>query len=267
MGMCIPNPRICLKTLKTKLKLLNFERRSRVLPADYILVPVAQLFPTNSQLKNYFGRSIKRLQWEGLREERIERKITLLRFSLTRSENPCASSTSPIYRKPLFSCVMMPFYLRDHGESHGRSLLKAWDWTNLEDGSAWSLQKDESSGIIPFCNLVIYNKRNTCLCSWYKFSSCLWYHCYDSHMNGCFNCITNYLSICYDDGFFMTLGPYTVVISWNDCFAGWRSKRNYKRVWTLAGSSKTKDTQVHLSSFSLFILASRLCGMCVSLCR
>jgi len=53
-----------------------------VLPVDYLLVPMAQLFSANSQLKNYFGRSIKRLQWEGLKEERIERKITLLRLSL-----------------------------------------------------------------------------------------------------------------------------------------------------------------------------------------
>ena len=124
---------------------------------------MAQLSPTNSQLKNYFGRSIKRLQWEGLKEERRERKINLLRLSLTRFEDPCASSTSPIYRKPLFPCVMMSFYLRDHGVSHGRSLLKAWDWTNLEDGSAWSLWKEDSSEIIPFCTLVVYNKINTCL--------------------------------------------------------------------------------------------------------
>jgi len=56
----------------------------------------------NSQLKNYFGRSIKRLQWEGLMEERIERKITLLRLSLIRFEDPCASSTSPIIGNPCF---------------------------------------------------------------------------------------------------------------------------------------------------------------------
>jgi len=63
-----------LKHLKN-LNLLNFGWRPQVLPVDYLLVPVAQLFPTNSQLKNYFGRSIKRLQWEGLKEERIERKL------------------------------------------------------------------------------------------------------------------------------------------------------------------------------------------------
>ena len=34
---------------------------------------------------------------------------------------------------------------------------------NSEDGSAWSLRKDESGEIIPLCTLVIYNKRNTCL--------------------------------------------------------------------------------------------------------
>jgi len=34
---------------------------------------------------------------------------------------------------------------------------------NPEDGSAWSLQKDDSGEIIPFFTLVIYNKRNTCL--------------------------------------------------------------------------------------------------------
>jgi len=43
-------------------------------------VPVAQLFPTNSQLKNYFGRGIKRPQREGLKEERRERKVIMLRF-------------------------------------------------------------------------------------------------------------------------------------------------------------------------------------------
>ena len=130
----------------------------------------------------------KKLLWEKYKkasmgrpkEERIERKITLLRFSLTRFEDPSASSTSPIYRKSLFPCVMMSFYyLRYHGVSHGRSLLKAWDWTNPRDGSAWSLRKNKSGEIIPF-----YNKRNTCLCSWYKSSSCLWYPCYDSYMNG-----------------------------------------------------------------------------------
>jgi len=47
-------------------------------------------------------------------------------ISLTRSEDPSASYTSPIYRKPLFPCVMMSiYYLRYHGVSHGRSLLKA----------------------------------------------------------------------------------------------------------------------------------------------
>jgi len=62
---------------------------------------MTKLFPTNSQLKNYFGRSIKRLQWEGLKEERRER-ITLLRLSLIRSEDPCASSTSPTIGNPRF---------------------------------------------------------------------------------------------------------------------------------------------------------------------
>lgn len=85
-----------------KLNLLNFEWRSWVLPVDYLLVPMAQLFPMNSQLKNYFGRSIKRLQWEGLNEERRERKITLLRLSLIKSEDLCASSTSLITGNPCF---------------------------------------------------------------------------------------------------------------------------------------------------------------------
>jgi len=51
----------------------------------------------NSQLKNYFGRSIKRLNEKALRrrEERRER-ITLLRVSLIKSEDPCPSSASPI---------------------------------------------------------------------------------------------------------------------------------------------------------------------------
>ena len=34
---------------------------------------------------------------------------------------------------------------------------------NPEDGSAWSLQEEDSGEIIPYCILVIYNKRNTCL--------------------------------------------------------------------------------------------------------
>ena len=34
---------------------------------------------------------------------------------------------------------------------------------NPKDGSAWSRQKEDSGEIIPFCILVIYNKRNTCL--------------------------------------------------------------------------------------------------------
>ena len=84
-----------LKHLK-KLNILNFGRRSWVLPIDYLLLPMAQLFPMNSQLKNYFGRSIKRLQREGLWEARIDRKITLLRLSLIRSKDPCSSNTSPI---------------------------------------------------------------------------------------------------------------------------------------------------------------------------
>jgi len=62
---------------------------------------MAQLFPTNSQLKDYFGRSIKRLQWEVLREDRRE-IITLLRLSLIKSEDPCASNTSPTTGNPCF---------------------------------------------------------------------------------------------------------------------------------------------------------------------
>ena len=143
--VCVyPTHAYVLKNLK-KLNLLNFGWRSRVLPADHLLVPVAQLFPTNSQLKNYFGRSIKRLQWKGLNrgEKRREERERLLCWDfLTRSEDPSASYTSPIYRKPLFPCVMMSiYYLRYHGVSHGRSLLKAWDWMNREDGSTWSLKK------------------------------------------------------------------------------------------------------------------------------
>ena len=147
---------------------------------------MAQLFPTNSQLKNYFGRSIKRLQWEGQREERRERKIIMLRFPWPGLKILVPPALPPFYRKPLFPCVLMSiYYLRYHGVSHGRILLKAWDWTNPGDGSAWSLRKDESGEIIPFCTLFVYNKRNTCLCSWYKSSSCLWYSCYDSYVNSC----------------------------------------------------------------------------------
>ncbi len=35
-----------------KINFLNYGQRSRVLPNDYLLFPVAQLFPTISQLKN-----------------------------------------------------------------------------------------------------------------------------------------------------------------------------------------------------------------------
>lgn len=81
MRICVYPTRVYVLKHFKKLNLLNFGHRSRLLPVDYLLVHVAQLFPMNSQLKNYFRRSIKRLQWEGLREERIERKITLLRLS------------------------------------------------------------------------------------------------------------------------------------------------------------------------------------------
>ena len=83
---------------------------------------------------------------------------------------------------------------------------------NPEEGFAWSLRKDDSGEIIPFCTLVIYNKRNTCLIPDINLL-----HVYDInvmiHMNGFFNCITNYLSICYEDDLFMMLGPYTAVLS------------------------------------------------------
>lgn len=34
---------------------------------------------------------------------------------------------------------------------------------DLEDNSTWSRRKEDLGEIIPFCTLVIYNKRNTCL--------------------------------------------------------------------------------------------------------
>ena len=48
-------------------------------------------------------------------------------ISLTKSEDPCASCTSPILQETLVSlCVLMiSYYLRDHGVSHGRISLKA----------------------------------------------------------------------------------------------------------------------------------------------
>ena len=54
-----------LKHLK-KLIFLNYGMSSWVLPVDYLLVPVAQLFLT----KKLIGRSINRLLWEGLKEEK-----------------------------------------------------------------------------------------------------------------------------------------------------------------------------------------------------
>ena len=137
----------------------------------------------------------KKLLWEKYKKASMGRpkggekkeKYYYVEISLTRSEDPCASSTSPILQETFVSlCVLMiSYYLRYHGVSHGRSLLKAWDWTNPEDGSAWSIRKDESREIIPFGTLFVYNKRNTCLCSWYKSSSCLWYPCFESYVNGC----------------------------------------------------------------------------------
>ena len=48
-------------------------------------------------------------------------------ISLTRSEDPFASCTSPILQETLVSlCVLMiSYYLRYHGVSHGGILLKA----------------------------------------------------------------------------------------------------------------------------------------------
>ena len=65
----------------------------------------------------------------------------------------------PHYRKPLFPWFIMSFHLfRYPWVSYGRSLLKAWDWMNLEDGFAWSLHKEGLGEIIPYCILVICNK-------------------------------------------------------------------------------------------------------------
>ena len=98
-------------------------------------------------------------------------------------------------------------------------------------------------------------------CSRNQSSSCLWCSCYGFHMNPCFNCITNYLSICYEVDFYMMLGPYTAILLWIYCFVGLKIERNSKRVWTIVGSTLTKDPNVHLSSHSFLILVSWLCGM------
>ena len=127
-----------LKHLK-KLNLLNFRQRSQVSPVDYLLVLVAQLFPMNSQLKNYFGRSIKRLQWKGLKEERRERKITLWRLSLIRFEDPCASNTSPITRNPCFLelwCLSISWYILERVmEGACWRLEIGWIWRTVTLGA------------------------------------------------------------------------------------------------------------------------------------
>ena len=56
-----PNRVYVLKHLK-KLNFLNYGRRSRVLPVDYLLVPVAQLFPT------------KKLIWEKYKKTLVGRR-------------------------------------------------------------------------------------------------------------------------------------------------------------------------------------------------
>ena len=100
-----------------------------------------------------------------------------------------------LYRKPLSPCVLMFIhYLWYHGVSHGRSLLKAWGWMDLEWSFAWSPRKVTQVKLFLLCILFVYNKE-TRLGSWYKSSLCLWYSCWNSYVNGCLKFITNYLPL------------------------------------------------------------------------
>jgi len=183
-GQYIPNPRICLKTLK-KLDFLNYGQRSRVLHIDYISMPVAQLFLTVSQLKNYFGRSIKILQWEGLREERKER-ITVLRLSPDQVWISLWFKHFPKFRKPLFPWVLISFHLWEISFCWlWKEPFEDWDWTNLEDGSAWSRKRQTQVNSFYVFIIVICNERNTVL--WYQLFSCIWCYCYRLCVNDYFN--------------------------------------------------------------------------------
>ena len=170
--VCVYPTRVyVLKHLK-KINLLNFGWRSRVLPVDYLLVPVAQLFPTNSQLKNYFGRSIKSLQLEGLREEIIERKITLLRLSMIRFEDPFASNTSPITGNPCFLELWC--------------LFTSWDilvW--VMEGAFWRLGIGRIQRTVPLgagerlrsyfstSSIAYFNKKECCSVSGFEMCLCI----------------------------------------------------------------------------------------------
>ena len=77
--VCVYPTCVCVLKHFKKLNLLNFGWRSWFLLVDYLLVPVAQLFPIKKLLwEKYKKASIRRPKGE-----RIERKITLLRLSLT----------------------------------------------------------------------------------------------------------------------------------------------------------------------------------------
>ena len=84
-----------LKHLK-KYKTPYFRAEIAVSLADHLLVPEAQLFPTNSQLKNYFGRGKKTSKGRPKGGEKREKGYYTEIFPLTRSEDPCAFRTSPI---------------------------------------------------------------------------------------------------------------------------------------------------------------------------
>ena len=106
----------------------------------------------------------KKLLWEKYKKASMgspnggekKEKDYYAEISLTKSEDPCASCTSPILQETLVSLyvLMISYYFRYHGVSHGRSLLNAWDWTNPGDGSAWSLRKDKLGEIIPFLYFI-----------------------------------------------------------------------------------------------------------------
>lgn len=174
-----------LKHLK-KLNILNYGRRSRVLPIDYLLVPVAQMFPAVSQLKNYFGRSIKRLQWEGLKR-RENRELLYWDYPLIKSEDPRASSTSPSSRNPCFLESWYPFTcVRYPCVGYGRSLLKTrtrWTWRVVPLG----VGRGRLRWTLSMFWLYLSAIKETLSCSWYQLFSCIWCYCNGLCMNDYFN--------------------------------------------------------------------------------
>ena len=104
-----PNRVYVSKHLK-KLNFLNYGQSSWVLPIDYLLVPVAQLFPNCFPTNKLIGRSINRLIWEGLKERRRYR-IIILRLSLTAFDESLFLMHFPKLQETLVSLIIdiLPF--------------------------------------------------------------------------------------------------------------------------------------------------------------